>query len=48
MLNIFYLAYGEGDFSSTASGIVSALIVLLIGCLAFGIYSYKTYPIDRE
>lgn len=48
MLQMFYLAYGEGQFASTASGILSALIVSVIGCLAFGLYSYQTYPKDKE
>ncbi|MEM6521224.1 MAG: hypothetical protein AAF722_18045 [Cyanobacteria bacterium P01_C01_bin.70] len=45
---MFYLAYGEGQFSSTASGIFSALVVFVICCVAFGLYSYQTYPNERE
>ena len=31
----FYLAYGEGDFASTAGGVFMGLVVLTLGCLAF-------------
>lgn len=43
-----YLAYGEGQFSSTANGIFSGLIVFILCCIVFGVYSYRTYPIDKE
>jgi hypothetical protein len=44
----FYLAYGEGQISSTASGIFLGLLILTLGCLAFIFYGYKTYPADRN
>jgi len=44
----FYLAYGEGQISSTASGVFSGLIVFVIGCIIFGVYSYQTYPVDKD
>ena len=48
MFHTVYLAYGEGQFGSTANGIFSGLIVLVIGCIVFGIYSYQTYPNDKN
>lgn len=48
MLPAFYLAYGEGQAASTAGGIFVALVVLTLGCLAFILYGYKTYPADRN
>lgn len=44
----FYLAYGEGQFGTTASGIFSGLIVFVICCIVFGVYSYRTYPMDKD
>jgi|GEM_PF-1184249 hypothetical protein len=44
----FYLAYGEGDFASTAGGVFMGLVVLTLGCLAFIFYSYRTYPENRS
>ncbi|MGF1567462.1 MAG: hypothetical protein ACFCVD_05235 [Nodosilinea sp.] len=44
----FYLAYGEGQIASTASTIFLSLLLFAIGCLAFIIYGYKTYPADRN
>ena len=43
-----YLAYGEGQISSTGTGVFSGLILLVILCVAFGVYSYRTYPTDKE
>ncbi|MBE9112804.1 hypothetical protein IQ273_25785 [Nodosilinea sp. LEGE 07298] len=48
MLPALYLAYGEGQAASTASGIFLALVVFTLGCLAFIFYGYKTYPADRK
>ncbi|MBE7379965.1 MAG: hypothetical protein F6J95_000960 [Leptolyngbya sp. SIO1E4] len=45
---MFYLAYGEGQFGSTATGIALGLIALVVGCIIFGVYSYRTYPMDRD
>jgi len=43
-----YLAYGEGQFGSTATGVFLGLMILALGCIAFIIYGYRTYPADRE
>jgi hypothetical protein len=48
MSHAVYLAYGEGQFASTANGIFIGLAVLFIGCVVFGIYSYQTYPSDKN
>ena len=45
---LFYLAYGEGQASATANGVFLGLVLLVIGCVSFGIFAYRTYPIDRE
>ena len=45
---LFYLAYGEGQFSTTANGVFFGLVLFVIGCVTFGIFAYRTYPIDRE
>jgi hypothetical protein len=47
MLPLFYFAYGEGQIASTASGIFAGLLVFTLGCVAFILYGYKTYPRDR-
>lgn len=44
---LFYLAYGEGQSSTTASGVFSGLAVFVISCVIFGVFAYKTYPADR-
>ncbi|MBE9138359.1 hypothetical protein IQ254_14380 [Nodosilinea sp. LEGE 07088] len=48
MLPLFYLAYGEGQISATASGIFLSLLVFALGCIAFIWYGYRTYPSDRS
>lgn len=48
MVHFFYLAYGEGQFGSTATGVFSGLVSLLGCCIVFGVYAYKTYPTDRK
>lgn len=45
---IFYLAYGEGQFGTTANGIFSGLTVFVICCVVFVVLSYRNYPLDRE
>lgn len=45
---IFYFAYGEGQFSSTANGVFSGLLVFVVCCIAFGVFAYRNYPVDRE
>ena len=44
---MYYLAYGEGQFSSTANGVFLGLVVFVVCCITFVIYSYRTYPLDR-
>jgi hypothetical protein len=48
MSPLFYLAYGEGQISSTASGIFLSLLLLTLGCVAFIFYGARTYPADRN
>jgi hypothetical protein len=43
-----YLAYGEGQFATTATGIVSGLLALAILLVLFGVYASKTYPNDLQ
>lgn len=45
---IFYLAYGEGQAATTANGVFLGLAAFVIGCVTFGIFAYRTYPIDRQ
>ncbi|MBE9078929.1 hypothetical protein IQ241_16785 [Romeria aff. gracilis LEGE 07310] len=45
---LFYLAYGEGQFGATASGVFLGIAGLVIGCVAFVLLSYKAYPADQE
>lgn len=44
----YYLAYGEGEFATTATGVFSGLFVLAVGCIAFILYAYRTYPANRS
>ncbi|MGJ3253421.1 MAG: hypothetical protein ACFE0J_20135 [Elainellaceae cyanobacterium] len=44
---VIYLAYGEGQSASTATGVFAGLVVLVLLCVLVGVYSYKTYPADR-
>ena len=41
-----YFAYGEGQFASTATGIASGLLALVIFLILFGVYASKIYPGD--
>lgn len=43
-----YFAYGEGQFTSTATGIASGLIVLFMLLVLLGVYASKTYPRDLD
>lgn len=45
---VVYLAYGEGQSASTATGVFSGLLVLVLLCVLVGVYSYRTYPTDRR
>ncbi|MGF1539834.1 MAG: hypothetical protein ACFCU5_05175 [Pleurocapsa sp.] len=47
MLPIFF-AYGEGEFATTATGIASGLLVLVILLVLLGVYASQTYPSDRQ
>lgn len=42
------LAYGEGQFASTASGITLSLLAVLLFLVLLGVYVWNTYPADRE
>lgn len=44
LLYPFCLAYGEGHFGSTATGVFGGLVALVGGCVALVAYAYKTYP----
>lgn len=48
MPSMFYLAYGEGQVSTTANGVFLGLAAFAVCCITFVIYSYTTYPADRE
>ncbi len=43
-----YLAYGEGQFASTATGVFFGLITAVSFCALLIIYAANTYPINRE
>mgnify|MGYP001770824602 CR=1 FL=1 len=43
-----YLAYGEGQFASTATGVFFGLITAVSFCALFIIYAANTYPADRR
>lgn len=45
MQSIFF-AYGEGQFATTATGVASGLLALLILLILFGVLASKTYPSD--
>jgi hypothetical protein len=44
----FYLAYGEGQFASTATGVFFGLITAVSFCVLLIIYAANTYPSNRE
>lgn len=46
MLPIFF-AYGEGQFASTATGMVLGLLAAVTFCVLFGIYAASTYPVNK-
>ena len=48
MTRLFYLAYGEGQFGATATGVFSALVLLLVFFIGLGAYAYTTYPTDQK
>ncbi|MEM7758129.1 MAG: hypothetical protein AAF298_08395 [Cyanobacteria bacterium P01_A01_bin.40] len=41
-----FFAYGEGNFATTATGIASGLLALVILLVLLGIYANQTYPND--
>lgn len=43
-----FFAYGEGQFATTATGIASGLLVVVILLVLLGIYANNTYPSDRQ
>ncbi|AFY77236.1 MAG: hypothetical protein IGR93_21955 [Hydrococcus sp. C42_A2020_068] len=47
MSSIFF-AYGEGQFSSTATGITLGLLAAVLFCVLLGVYAAYTYPANRE
>jgi hypothetical protein len=47
MQSIFF-AYAEGQFASTATGIASGLLALVIPLVLLGVYASRTYPSDRN
>lgn len=47
MTKLFF-AYGEGQFATTATGIASGLLALVILLVLLGIYASKTYPSGRQ
>lgn len=42
-----FLAYGEGQFSSTATGVFLGLLVTVSFCVLLIFYAANTYPADR-
>ena len=49
MLPMIYLvAFGEGRSGATASGIFLGLVLFVISLVAFGVYAYRTYPVDQK
>lgn len=44
----FLLAFGEGNYTSTAQGIVLSLLVVVMFCVMLGVYAVRTYPKGRE
>ncbi|MBE9046799.1 hypothetical protein IQ255_20700 [Pleurocapsales cyanobacterium LEGE 10410] len=47
MTKLFF-AYGEGQFGTTATGIASGLLALVILLALLGVYASKTYPSDPQ
>lgn len=43
-----FFAYGEGQFSTTATGIASGLLAVVILLVLLGVYANNTYPNDRQ
>ncbi|MEO0374617.1 MAG: hypothetical protein AAF329_08340, partial [Cyanobacteria bacterium P01_A01_bin.17] len=48
MPSLFYLAFGEGQFSTTASGVFSGLAVFVVCCIVFVVLAYRNYPVDQD
>jgi glycerol-3-phosphate acyltransferase PlsY len=47
MLPIFF-AYGEGQFASTATGVVLGVLAAVTCCVLLGVYAAYTYPANRQ
>jgi hypothetical protein len=43
-----FLAYGEGQFASTATGVLFGLITAVSFCALVIIYAANTYPANRR
>lgn len=43
-----FLAYGEGQFAQTASGVFLGLLVATSFCLVLIAYASNTYPANRD
>lgn len=43
-----FFAYGEGQFATTATGIASGLLTVVILLVLMGVYASNTYPSDRQ
>jgi glycerol-3-phosphate acyltransferase PlsY len=43
-----FLAYGEGEFAATATGVFLGVSALVVLCVLLGIYAVNTYPADRR
>jgi len=48
MHHIYYFAYGEGQFASTATGVLFGLLAAFFLCVLFIVYASSTYPADRR
>ncbi len=43
----YFLAYGEGQFASTATGVFLGLLTAVLFCLLLIFYAANTYPANR-
>jgi hypothetical protein len=44
----FLLAFGEGNYTSTAQGIVLSLLTVVVIFVILSVYAVRTYPKGRE
>lgn len=47
MQHIFF-AYGEGQFTSTGTGVFFGLLVAVLFCILLIVYAANTYPANRN